>query len=76
MPAMKLCIKYIRSVAKFPSSVDISILRSPGAQPIATGGYSVQVIFEAKNSFGNLIPQMATCKIMGGKVQRFNVRNR
>ncbi|WP_167632485.1 hypothetical protein [Mariprofundus ferrooxydans] len=74
--AWRLCSSAIRTAAKYPSSVDVSVLSSPGTQSMAGGGYIVRLAFEAKNGFGNLIPQMARCEVKGGKLTHFSVNNR
>jgi len=71
-----LCMETIQGRAKFPSSVDFSILSSPPSQQIVGGGWRVYLAFESKNGFGNLIPQMATCDVINGNLTAFNVTNR
>jgi len=74
--AFSMCMAAVRSSAKFPSSVDFSSWNSPGTSPLQGGGWAVQLAFEAKNSFGNVIPQMARCDVVKGKMTYFNVANR
>jgi len=74
--ASSLCMQAVRANAKFPSSVDFSIMSSPPSQPIAGGGWRIQWAFESKNGLGNMIPQMARCDVINGKLTSFNVSNR
>jgi len=74
--ASMICMKAVRARAKFPSSVDFSILSSPPSQQIAGGGWRIYWAFEAKNGMGNMIPQMARCDVINDKLTSFNVSNR
>jgi len=71
-----MCMQAVRAAAKFPSSVDFSVFSSLPAQRLSGGGWRIYWAFESKNGFGNMIPQMATCEIIDGKMQAFHVRNR
>ena len=74
--AQKMCMNRIRYSAKFPSSVDFSTFDSPPAQPMKGGGWVVHWAFEAKNGYGNMIPQSSRCEVKDGKIQHFKVFNR
>jgi len=74
--ATKLCMQAVRAAAKFPSSVDFSLLNSPSDIPLQGGGWKIRLAFESKNGFGNLIPQTAICEVRDGKMLNFYVVNR
>jgi len=74
--ASTMCMNAIRSRAKFPSSVDFSVLSTPPAQQITGGGWRIYWAFESKNGLGNMVPQMAKCDVINGKLTSFNVANR
>ncbi len=58
--AMADCQASTRQSAKFPSSVSFSTLGG-AARTGNDGTVTVRLDFEAKNGFGNLLPQRATC---------------
>lgn len=58
--AMADCQASTRQSAKFPSSVNFSALGG-AARTGNDGTVTVRLDFEAKNGFGNLLPQRATC---------------
>lgn len=58
--AMADCQASTRQSAKFPSSVNFSTLGG-AARTGNDGTVTVRLDFEAKNGFGNLLPQRATC---------------
>lgn len=58
--AMADCQISTRQSAKFPSSVSFSTFGA-AAQTRTDGTVVVRLDFEAKNGFGNLLPQRATC---------------
>lgn len=74
--AEKACMARIKRTAKFPSSVDFSMFDTPRPSPIQGGGWIVRWAFEAKNGYGNLIPQTSYCEVKDGKIQQFSVMNR
>jgi len=59
--ALQVCRDSVRRSAKFPSSVDFDFLGS-AAETYSDGTTVAQLDFEAKNGFGNLIPQRAICR--------------
>jgi len=74
--AWSLCSVAIKRAAKFPSSVDVSAWDSPAMKIIKGGGYAVSLAFESKNGFGNMLPQMARCDVIKGKLTHFSTSNR
>lgn len=58
--AMADCQASTRQSAKFPSSVSFSTFGG-AAQTKNDGTIEVRLDFEAKNGFGNLLPQKAIC---------------
>jgi len=74
--AWVLCKRNIMAAAKFPSSVDISQWNSPAMRTLKGGGYAVFIAFDAKNGIGNIIPQMARCDVVNGRIKSFNISNR
>lgn len=59
--ATQACREAVRASSKFPSSVDFNTLGQRASTQPTTGNTVVELDFEAKNGFGNLIPQTARC---------------
>jgi len=73
--AMALCMAHVRASSEFPSSVDFSMLSSPGATSMQNGSWSVTLVYEEKNIIGNTIPRRANCQISGARITYFNAEN-
>lgn len=74
--ARELCMKTITKRAKFPSSLDIHYILGTSSAFLDNGAVLVHMNFDAKNSFGNEIPQKAICVCKDGQLLSFNVKNR
>jgi hypothetical protein len=59
--AMSICRESVRASAKFPSSVDFSMLGATVGTSKGSGTTWVELEFEAKNGFGLLLPYKANC---------------
>ncbi len=72
-----MCRTAIKLWAKYPSSVDISVLDSPGDVHPTDGGVVKRIAFTAKNDFGAELPRLALCSFgPDGKMRAFNVVRR
>lgn len=75
--ALAACQNSVKEFSTFPSSVSFSLLSSANPKTNEDGSIDVKLNFEAKNGFGSLAPQAATCKFSAaGSVLDFTIRNR
>ncbi|WP_258129211.1 hypothetical protein [Achromobacter anxifer] len=73
--AMADCQVSTRQGAKFPSSVSFSTFGG-AAQTRSDGTVVVRLDFEAKNGFGNLLPQRAICTYPPSGLRSISVEDR
>jgi len=73
--AMASCQSQTRSAAKFPSSVKFNVFGG-AVQTLADGAVLVRLDFEAKNGFGNVLPQRAICKYPATGPSLFSIEDR
>jgi len=73
--AFEDCLTALRNVAKFPSSVDFSGWDSK-QNPMKGGGWIVRIDMEAKNGYGNIVPQLGYCEWKGNRVVTANMSAR
>ncbi|WP_129241226.1 hypothetical protein [Achromobacter veterisilvae] len=73
--AMASCQARTRAAAKFPSSVNFSVFGA-AVQTLNDGAVLVRLDFEAKNGFGNVLPQRALCKFLPSGESLFSIEDR
>ena len=73
--AMASCQSQTRSAAKFPSSVKFNVFGG-AVQTLDDGAVLVRLDFEAKNGFGNVLPQRAICKFPPTGPSLFSIEDR
>lgn len=70
------CETGIRSMLNFPSTFHTGWLSGGSAFTDKQGNHGLAVPFEAKNGFGNMLPQMGRCTLMPDGKMKVEIRNR